>query len=129
MSSTPWPYTGRRRSPRPDQPPAEMRLASRRLRRPSGDVVEVVGIGTLAAALQKTPRTLRRWEQQGFLPPTPFVTPVRGGAPRRVFTLAQLDGIVRIAIEEGLVGRKPFLLSSTLFTERVRALQDDLFAR
>ena len=89
--------------------------------------MEVVSLGVLAGALLKTPRTVRRWEEQGFLPETPFVTPVRGAAPRRVYTTEQFEGIVRIAKEEGLVGRKPFSLASTAFTERVLELHADLF--
>lgn len=92
----------------------------------NGVEVEFFKIGQLAAALNRQPGTIRMWEATGILPPSGYVKPgkdrnVQG--KRRLWTRRQLEGVIRIALEEDVwhpsVGRK---ITSTQFTERVTAL-------
>lgn len=130
-STTPWPYSGARQSPRPvSRPQTELRdwaARPKRLRRRDGTVIEVYCIGALALALGKSSFTLRRWERLGHLPPTPLLQRVTGGPPRRLFTAAQIQGLVMIAEQEGLAGRKPACIAETHFTLRVTELYRNLF--
>lgn len=78
----------------------------------NGKDVEFFTIGQLAMALGIKPVTLRTWEQKGWVPFPPYRTrpPQWAGLPnkkqqgRRLWTRAQVAGIVRIAREEGVVG-------------------------
>lgn len=91
--------------------------------------VEYFTIGMLAMALGRAADTVRKWERQGVLPPARFRTAsnnVKRGA-RRLYTRAQVEGIVRIAREEGLMAeakhggpRRDRIPGS--FTGRVNAL-------
>lgn len=95
----------------------------------NGQTVEFFTIGQLAAALNRKPVTLRKWEAQGILPAATFQAPNPGKDPRarrRLYTRAQAEGIVRIAREEGLLGDEPKRVGSTRFTERVRVHFDVL---
>ncbi len=128
---TPWPYTGPRRPPRPlsvaTWPAAEGR-------RPlpfwdaDGRFFEAFYVGALAARLGKSSHTIRRWERQGVLPPPPHEQPLRRGAARRLYPPHWIDGVVAIAEDEGLVGRKPACMKNTHFTARARELHRRLFA-
>lgn len=84
-------------------------------------------MGALAEALGKSTATLRRWERLGFLPQTPLVVRVRGGAPRRVYTTEMIEGLVAIATEERVLARKPATLDGTAFAEKAAALCAQLF--
>jgi len=72
---TPWPYSSPRRTPLPLRTaavdPAWARH-SKHLRRPNGQLEEFHYIGALAEALGKSPCSVRRWERESVLPPTPF---------------------------------------------------------
>lgn len=86
--------------------------------------VEMFTIGALAEALHRRPVTLRTWETKGYLPKATFRT--RGDKSRRLYTRAQVEGLVAIALEEGLIDPiKGKRIESTRFTERAR----HLFAR
>jgi hypothetical protein len=92
----------------------------------NGVDVEFFKIGQLATALNRKPGTIRMWESTGILPPSGYVKPGKDRndqGRRRLWTRRQLEGIVRIALEEDVwypnVGRK---ITSTQFTERVAAL-------
>lgn len=80
-------------------------------------------IGALSKALGRRPVTIRSWIDKGWIPKARFKTPdivgTRGNAGRRLWTRAQIEGIVRIAREEGLLDQKPPLIQSTKFSERV----------
>jgi len=128
--STPWPYTGPRRPPRPlsvaTQPAAQGRRPFR-FRNAQGDLLEVYYIGELAARLGKSSHTIRRWEREGVLPATPFEQRVRRRPARRLYPLHWIEGVVAIAEDEGLVGRKPACMKNTHFTARARELHRRLF--
>ena len=86
---------------------------------------EFFTLGQLAKALGRESVTIRKWEREGVIPKAQFQVPGRNDDPRgrrRLYTRAQVEGIVRIAAEEGLHAntRKPF--AETQFVERVRNL-------
>lgn len=84
--------------------------------------VEYFTIGKLAKALGRAPDTLREWEEKGFIPRAKYRTASSNSKKaRRLYTRAQVEGIVRLAEEEGLMkgGRRPIPLS---FVHRVQDL-------
>ena len=94
----------------------------------NGTEIEFFTIGQLAAALDRKPNTLRKWENTGVIPKATFQAPNPRGldtARRRLYTRAQAEGVVRIFHEE-MDNGLPKLLSSTRFTERVFALFKEL---
>jgi len=86
-----------------------------------GKETEFFPIGALALALGgRSPNTLRAWEKEGILPKSVFVKPSKDPrGRRRMYTRAMVEGLVRIAKEEGIFwpdkGKK---LSDTVFTEK-----------
>lgn len=101
-----------------------------------GKEVELFTIGQLGSALGLKAVTIHSWEKKGWIPAPPLRTapPRWGGLPnkavkgRRLWTRAQVAGIVRIAREEGMigtVGRKRKAVDETRFTKRVVALYEE----
>lgn len=92
--------------------------------------VEFFPISVLAAALNRTTGTIRMWEATGILPTSGFTKPGKDRDPRgkrRLWTRAQIEGIVQIAIEEGIWQPGPRInVTRTRFTERVTALFEQL---
>lgn len=81
----------------------------------NGKDQEFFSIGHLANALGYSVQSIRAWEQNNLLPRSPFraPTPRRANQPeqvvkgRRLWTREQIEGILRIAQEEGvLLNRK-----------------------
>lgn len=90
---------------------------------------EFFTIGNLAKALGRKPVTIRAWERAGVIPKPTFRKPSddpRG--TRRLYTRAQVEGLVRIAEEEGLMKGDYRPVSNTDFTRRVIALFRELAA-
>ena len=93
---------------------------------------EFFTIGHLADAFGRSPVTIRSWESKGVLPNSPYRSPrPRGEAlpgkqskGRRLWTRAQIEGMLRIAQEEGVIlsGKPP----TKQFTQRVAALFREL---
>lgn len=87
--------------------------------------LEMFPIGALAKALGRDSVTMRAWIRKGWLPKAQFQTHplpgTRGDAGRRLWTRAQIEGIVAIAQEEGLLNEHPPRIQQTRFTERVMA--------
>lgn len=86
---------------------------------------EFFTLGQLARALGRQPVTIRKWEREGVIPKAQFQVPGRNDDPRgrrRLYTRKQVEGIVKIAAEEGLFAntRKPF--EETEFKARVLEL-------
>lgn len=94
--------------------------------------VEFFTVGDLAAALGREAGTIRKWESNGVIPRAKYKSPSPSGDPRgmrRLYTRAQIEGIVRIALDEGILvmtDRRP--LGRTKFTPRVLQLFKDLEA-
>jgi len=86
---------------------------------------EMFRIGALAKALNKDSVTIRAWMRKGWLPRNSFQTrPIPGtlgDAGRKLWTRRQIEGIVQIAREEGLLEDKPPRITATDFTKRVTA--------
>jgi hypothetical protein len=88
-----------------------------------GFEIEFFPIGALAKALGRRPVTIRSWIDKSWIPKARFKTPdipgTRGNAGRRLWTRKQIEGIARVAREEGLLDPKPPLIQTTRFSERV----------
>jgi MerR HTH family regulatory protein len=87
-------------------------------------------IGALAKALGRDSNTMRAWITNGWLPEAQYrkKTPdVRGR--RRYYTRSQIEGLVRIAGEEGLLNSRRRSPGQTRFPQRARALFDQLAAQ
>lgn len=86
-----------------------------------GQEVEFFFVGAVATALQRRPNTIRRWLDDGTLPQARFRTQgatIKGS--RRLWTRAQIEGMRRIAREEGLFDGA--IVSRTEFRKRVKEL-------
>lgn len=101
-----------------------------------GKDVEFFTVGQLATALGVKPGTLRSWEQKGWVPFPPYRTqaPRWAGLPnkkqqgRRLWTRAQVAGIVRIAREERVIDstwQERRNVNMTRFRDRVVALYEE----
>jgi hypothetical protein len=90
---------------------------------PVGDTeVELFSISQLAVALDRQPVTIRKWERDGVIPRATFVKPGAGGDPRgrrRLYSRAQVEAMVRIAHEEGLLTDKHRQVTRTQFQAKV----------
>ena len=93
----------------------------------NGEDVEFFSVGQLARALGREPGTIRKWEAQGVIPKATFQVPGRDGDPRgrrRLYSRKQVEGLVQIAEDEGLMDfgatRKSF--NTTQFKPRVLEL-------
>jgi hypothetical protein len=93
-----------------------------------GVETEFFTLGNLATALGRQPVTIRKWEREGVIPKSTYQSPGRDNDPRgrrRLYTRAQIEGIVRIALEEGVLVSHQKPIKTTNFTARVI----DLFKR
>ena len=88
-----------------------------------GVPTELFTIGALAKALGREVVTMRLWERTGRIPMAKHrAAPSRNGATgRRLYTRAQVEGLMRIANEEGILG-KPRAKWTRGFTEKAVAL-------
>ena len=81
---------------------------------------EFFSIGDLAAALGKATVTIRYWEYQGFIPKPTLRAPSAHVSKRhRLYTRPQIEGIVRIAAEEGILEEARPRIEKTRFQEKV----------
>jgi hypothetical protein len=92
-----------------------------------GEEREFFTVGQLAQALGRQAVTIRNWERTGVIPKPTFRKPSQDprGA-RRLYTRAQVEGIVKIAKEEGLLRGDYRPIGDTQFTARVVALFKEL---
>lgn len=87
----------------------------------AGIDIEFFYIGQLALALGRSATTLRRWESDGIIPKSGFVKPSKDPrGKRRLYSRAQAQGIVRIAVEEGVL--ETGKIAGTNFSARVVSL-------
>lgn len=111
----------RHREPKPAPEPADYEWDSApRIYTVNGKNEEFFTVGQLAQALNRQSGTVRKWERDGVIPKAIFVAPSddpRG--KRRLYTRQQVEGMVRIAAEEGVlhIHQKP--IGQTQFTPRV----------
>lgn len=90
-----------------------------------GKETEFFSIGQLGKALGgRSPNTLRKWEREGIIGKSPYVKPSsdpRGR--RRMYTREMVEGLVKIAREEGiLLPDKGKRLSDTNFSMKALEL-------
>lgn len=112
-----------------EEPPEELAVRwdahpLRKRNRTTNEIVEYFMVGDLARALHRTVHTIYKWERSGFLPKARYgkkVDGALGGASRRLYTRRQIEGLVLIATEEGLIGHK-ISLKDTNFARRARTL-------
>lgn len=93
---------------------------------------EFFKIGQVALALgNRSANTLRAWEKDGTIPKTRYIiNPNSVQGRRRVYSRVMVEGMIRIAEEEGvLYPHKGIRISDTKFTERVKELFDSLKKR
>lgn len=100
----------------------------------SGYEVECFTTGQLANLLGgRKAVTIRAWEAEGILPKSGYYVPGRDGdvrGRRRYYTRTQVEGVLDIAREEGvLYPSTKTSISKTRFTERVTELFLDLRRR
>jgi hypothetical protein len=101
----------------PDTPAWD--LKPRRLYELNGIKYEVFSIGDLAVALEKRPVTIRLWETKGFIPTTMRAPSNHQEKRQRIYSRAQIEGIVRIAQEEGILHQAKPRVEKTNFKEKV----------
>jgi hypothetical protein len=91
----------------------------------TGESLELFYIGALAKALGRRSVTIRSWIDKGWIPKAGYVTRgragTRGDAGLRLWNRKQIEGMQKIAEEEGLLDEIPPLMTNTRFTERVIA--------
>lgn len=83
-------------------------------------------VGALADALGFQPSTIRKWEAKGWLPRAPVRGPKQGMGRRRLYRRQEIETIVRIAEDEGLLENPLLQMSKTRFPERVSAALEAL---
>lgn len=85
-------------------------------KRVDGYLREFFGISHLANALQRSPKTIYKWERAGLFPRPTFVyNGASRHGQRRLYTRFQVDGVVRIAVDEGILQGTNRYLGETLF--------------
>lgn len=87
-----------------------------------GREVELFTISQLAYYLNRKPVTIRKWEQDGVIPKATFVKPGANQDPRgrrRLYSRAQVEALVRIAGEEGILHDLHKQVSRTQFKAKV----------
>lgn len=95
-----------------------------------GQSREFFTISHLSEALNRASVTIRGWENKGLLPKTPFRSPaprrstLTTGAPKgkRLWTRAQIEGILRIAEETGCIVDEAQSPPNAQFTAQVTRL-------
>ena len=86
-------------------------------------------IGQLALALGRRPVTMRLWEREGIIPKATYqVSSETANGRRRLYSRAQIEGLVVIAIEEGIIISHQRPISATNFTARAVELFKNLAA-
>jgi hypothetical protein len=84
-----------------------------------GSLREFFGIGHLADALVRSTKTIYKWETRGIFPYATFVfNPSSLHGRRRYYTRVQVEGVMVIAAEEGVLTREKREITQTLFPAR-----------
>lgn len=118
-------YPGTRRkiekNPKPPTPDPLAWDAKPHIFEVGGKDIELFTVGQLAMALGRAAGTIRKWENTGVIPKAMYSSPSKDPrGKRRLYTRAMVEGIVKIAKQEGILSpnsRKS--ISATQFTNRV----------
>jgi hypothetical protein len=92
-------------------------------KRQGGYFREFFGIAHLSTAIQRSPKTIYKWERSGLFPAATFI--YNGGSKhgqRRLYTRLQIEGVIRIAQEEGVLNGNQRYIGNTLFPTRCAEL-------
>lgn len=95
----------------------------------NGAEQEFFSIGQLGKALgNRSAVTLRKWERDGILPHTPYAKRGKDSrGDRRMYTRAMVEGLIKIAKEEGVwLPDKGRRLSETMFQQKALRLFQSL---
>jgi len=89
----------------------------------SGYYREFFAISHLANALGRSTKTLYKWETLGLFPGATWIynSESRNGR-RRLYTRRQIEGVIGIAYEEGVLSGTNRFLSHTQFPDRCKEL-------
>jgi hypothetical protein len=112
-------------SAQPRKPNADAWDAKPQIYKRKGVDTEFFTVGHLAAAMKREPLTIRQWERKGIIPKSTYQRAGRNGSQhgrRRLYTRAQIEGMIQIASEEGLLTNDRREIASTSFKARVLAL-------
>jgi hypothetical protein len=105
--------------------------AKPRIYKKNGVETEFFTVGHLALAMNRKPLTIRQWERKGIIPKSTYQRAGKNGnqhGRRRLYTRAQIEGMIRIAEEEGLLSNDRREIASTNFKARVLDLFRNLAA-
>ena len=97
----------------------------------NGVDTEFFTVGHLALAMNRKPLTIRQWERKGIIPKSTYQRAGANGSQhgrRRLYTRAQIEGMIKIAGEEGLLSNDRREIASTDFKPRVLTLFRQLAA-
>lgn len=95
-----------------------------------GKSTDLFPISALAQALRRKAVTMRKWETKGYLPEARYRSPGEGKKQDRLYTRAQVEGLVKIAKAEGLMDpKKKLRIDQTRFPERAHRLFEALEQR
>jgi hypothetical protein len=68
------------------------------------EIVELYPIGAIAAALNRKPVTVRKWETEGVIPVSPFMMKSHDArGQRRLYSREQIEALRKVAAEEGVL--------------------------
>lgn len=90
-----------------------------------GKEMEFFTVGQFARALGRRPPTIRQWEREGIIPLATFQIPGKDDdarGRRRLYSRAQVEGVVAIAAAEGLFTHRRKPLGQTEFSTKVHDL-------
>jgi len=80
---------------------------------------EFFTIGHLALALGRRPVTLRLWEREGIIPKATYqINSESKNGRRRLYSREQVEGLVKLAVEEGILISHQRAIGGTQFTAR-----------
>lgn len=99
--------------------------AKPRIYKVNGQDTEFFTVGHLAIAMNRKPLTIRQWERKGIIPKSTYQRAGRNGSQhgrRRLYTRPQIEGMIKIAGEEGLLTNDRREIASTKFKDRVLVL-------
>lgn len=80
---------------------------------------EFFGIGSLALALARAPKTIYKWEQRQLFPRATFILNGQSkNGQRRLYTRQQVNGVIEIAVDEGVLTGQRRFIATTAFPAR-----------
>jgi hypothetical protein len=83
-------------------------------------------IGALAEALRRKPVTIKMWLSKRYIPESTWRQPgfpeAFGSSGVRLWTRAQIEELVALAVDEKMLDGRPQSMSRTNFPERARNL-------